>query len=317
MGEVLSFESAVPKRFVHRQSITEVYLTDCVPQGGDGRYLVGAQWPRLHAFYRTCSGRYDTMLLAETVRQCAIYLAHVRYAVPMQYKFTMQRMQVEVDVDLLTVGSRSAEVAIDARVTGTARRQGILSAFTVTLDFCVDGKMVGRGSAVANVLSPSAYEHVRWQGTGARTVGLPPAPMSVDPDSVCVPDLSAVVLGTHPAGPESGKWLLRADLTHPVLFDHPLDHVPGALILEAARQSARLRLGQSCAEVEHLEVGFRRFLELDEPTTVTAQILKDGDAHVAVEFSQWGQVHASGSVRLSVPVRERRHGHAIAGSQRA
>lgn len=76
---------------MHRQAITEVYLTDCASVD-DGRFLVGAQWPWLHAFFRTCWGHYDTMLLAETVRQCAIYLAHVRYAVPMNYKFTMQRM---------------------------------------------------------------------------------------------------------------------------------------------------------------------------------------------------------------------------------
>lgn len=317
MGEILVFESAVPRRFVHRQSIAEVYLTDCVPQGGDGRYLMGAQWPRLHAFYRTCSGRYDTMLLAETVRQCAIYLAHVRYAVPLHYKFTMQTMQVEADVSLLDVGSCSAEVVIDASVTGTARRQGTLSAFTVTLAFKVDGQVVGRGSAAANVLSPSAYEHVRWRGNGVREVGPPPLSTSVDPDLVCVPDPRAVVLGEHPGGIGPGRWLLRADLTHPVLFDHPLDHVPGALVLEAVRQSARLRLGQSCADVEYLEVGFRRFLELDEPTIVTARVPEGEDSCVVVEFSQWGQIHASGFVRLSNPEASTRHSHAVVGSQRA
>ncbi|WP_430335992.1 ScbA/BarX family gamma-butyrolactone biosynthesis protein [Rhodococcus sp. ACT016] len=314
MNQVLSFQSAVAKRYVHRHAIAEVYLTDCVPVGDD-RFLVGAQWPRLHAFYRTCTGRYDTMLLAETVRQCAIYLAHVRYAVPMNYKFTMQRMQVDCSLDLLTIGSRAAEVTIDARVTGTARRHGILSAFTVTLEFHVDGVAVGHGSAVANVLAPSAYERARWQGAGARAVGIPPGLTPVDSDAVCVPDPRAVVLGPHPAGAQRGMWLLRSDLTHPVLFDHPLDHVPGALILEAARQAARLRLGQSCADVEHLDVGFRRFLELDEATTVAARISDAEEGCVEVEFSQWGEVHAVGSVRLSVPAKAR--DHAMAGTQRA
>lgn len=314
MGSGLNFQAAVPKRFVHRQAIAEVYLTDCVSLD-DGHFLVGAQWPRLHAFYRTCTGRYDTMLLAETVRQCAIYLAHIRYAVPLHYKFTMQRMQVDADVDLLTVGSSSAEVVIDARVTGTSRRHGILSAFTVTLEFRVDGQVIGRGSAVANVLSPAAYEHARWRGAGSRVVGPPSLPAPVDADAVCVADPSAVVLGAHPAGPGRGIWLLRSNLTHPVLFDHPLDHVPGALILEAARQSARLRMGWSCADVEHIELGFRRFLELDEPTTVAARISEGESSYVDVEFSQWGETHASGTVWLAAPAGSRCH--AVTGAQRA
>ncbi len=314
MDRVLSFQSAVARRFVHRQAIAEVYLTDCAPVD-DGRFLVGAQWPRLHAFYRTCTGRYDTMLLAETVRQCAIYLAHVRYAVPMDYKFTMQRMQVECSVDLLAIGARPADVTIDAHVTGTAQRQGILSAFSVTLEFRLDGVIIGHGSAAANVLSPSAYERARWQGNAARAVGQPQQLPPVDSDAVCVPDPRAVVLGPHPAGAQRGKWLLRSDPTHPVLFDHPLDHVPGVLILEAARQAARLRLGQSCADVEHVDIRFRRFLELDEPTTVAARILEGEEGGVEVEFSQWGETHASGSVRLSIPVKPR--DHAMAGTQRA
>ena len=311
---ILNFQSTVPRRFVHRQAIAEVYITDCVPDG-DGRFRVGAQWPRLHAFYRTCSGHYDTMLLPETIRQCAIYLAHVRYAVPLDYKFTMQSMRVDASVDLLTIGSRPAEVTIDTRVTETARRQGILAAFTVTFEFRMGNHIVGIGSAAANVLSPSAYERVRWQGSGARAIGLAPQPNPVDPDAVCVRDPRAVVLGAHPSGSEHGKWLLRADLTHPVLFDHPLDHVPGALILEAARQSARLRLDQSCAEVEVIDIGFRQFLELDAPTTVSARVREGEEEWIDVEFSQWGEVHASGSVRLSPPVVA--CDHALAGSQRA
>ena len=299
---------------MHRQAIAEVYLTDCAPVD-DNHFLVGAQWPRLHAFYRTCTGRYDTMLLAETVRQCAIYLAHNRYAVPLHYKFTMQTIRVDAYVDLLTVGPTPAEVTIDTRVTETSSRHGVLSAFTVTLEFSVDGQIIGKAAGVANVLSPAAYEHARWRGAGARPVGPPRLTTPVDADTVCVADPSAVVLGTHAAGPGSGMWSLRCDLTHPVLFDHPLDHVPGALILEAARQSARLQTGQSCADVEYIELGFRRFLELDEPVTVTARMAEGAPSCVEVEFSQWGDTHATGTVQLATPSHDRVH--ALSGTQRA
>lgn len=317
MVQALSFESTVPRRFVHRQSVSEVYLTDGVPHGEAGRFRLGAQWPRQHAFYRTCTDRYDTMLLAETVRQCAIYLGHRHYAVPMGHPFTMQTMRVEAALDRLTIGPSAAEVVIDARVTEHARRQGRLSAFGVEVDFLVDDVVAGHGMAVAGVLTPSAYDRIRWGGDRAPTVGRIPQPVSVPQAAVCVPDPRAVLLGAHPSGDVAERWLLRVDPSHPVLFDHPSDHVPGAVILEAARQSARLRLGWSCADVESLALTFRRFLELDEPTTVATELRPGEDGCVDVEFSQWGEVKASGTVRLAPPAPTAEPTHAFVGLHRA
>ncbi|WP_142212826.1 AfsA-related hotdog domain-containing protein [Streptomyces sp. SLBN-118] len=31
------------------------------------------------------------------------------------------------------------------------------------------------------------------------------------------------------------RWQLRVDTTHPILFDHLVDHAPGMLLLEPAR----------------------------------------------------------------------------------
>ncbi|MFE3290217.1 ScbA/BarX family gamma-butyrolactone biosynthesis protein [Rhodococcus sp. NPDC059234] len=315
MLQALSFESTVPRRFVHRQSVSEVYLTDSVPSGGVGRFRLGAQWPRQHAFYRTCTDRYDTMLLAETARQCAIYLAHMHYSVPLAHRFTMQTMRVESNLDRLTVGPRPADVVIDARVTEQARRRGRLSAFSVDVDFHIDGEVAGRALAAANVLTVDEYERVRWSGDRAPSVGLVPQPDPVSPAAVCAPDTLAVVLGVHPSGPGRGRWPLRVDLTHPVLFDHPSDHVPGAVVLEAARQSARLRLGRPCADVESLVMRFRRFLELDEPTIVATTLRRDEEDCVGVEFSQWGQTKVSGTVLLSPSTAG--HGHPDVGSHRA
>ncbi len=62
-------------------------------------------------------------------------------------------------------------------------------------------------------------------------------------------------------------------------------------------------------------MGFRRFLELDEPTTVATTLRHGEDGGVDVEFSQWGESKASGTVRLSSPIADR--GHALVGSHRA
>ncbi|MFF8732844.1 AfsA-related hotdog domain-containing protein [Streptomyces sp. NPDC015171] len=36
----------------------------------------------------------------------------------------------------------------------------------------------------------------------------------------------------------AGRWQLRIEQDHPVLFGHPVDHAPGMLLLEALRQAA-------------------------------------------------------------------------------
>ncbi len=148
------------------------------------------------------------MLLGETVRQCAIYLGHMHYAVPLGHLFTMQTMRIEAHLDRLTIGSSAAEVVMNAQVTEHARRGGRLSAFSVDVDFLVDDTPAGHGMAVAGVLTPDDYARIRWSSDRAPTVGRIPQPLPVLQSAVCVPDDRAVVLGVHPSG-DIGRWLLR------------------------------------------------------------------------------------------------------------
>ncbi len=300
MLQALSYQATVPRQFVHRQSVSEVFLTDSVPTSGSGRFLLGAQWPRLHAFYRTGTQRYDTMILAETARQCAIYLAHRYYRVPLDRKFTMQSMTVNADLASLTIGPAAAEVVLRAHVTEHHRRNGRLTAFTVDIEFLLGAAPVGTARATANVLTSGEYETARWPGDRAKSVGGIPRPEPVPTPAVGAPDDSSVTLGRHPGGQGAGRWQLRVDTSHPVLFDHPCDHVPGAFVLEAARQVTRLRLGWPCGDVESISIRFRRFLELDEPTTVTAA-LDCEIGGVTVTFDQWGIEKSSGTIRLAPP----------------
>ncbi|SDD24869.1 A-factor biosynthesis hotdog domain-containing protein [Rhodococcus tukisamuensis] len=239
------------------------------------------------------------MILAETARQSAIYLAHRYYKVPLDRKFTMQSMTVDAHLDRLTIGSAVGEVVLDAQVTEFDRRRGQLTGFAVDLVYHLGNALAGTARATASVLTRDEYEIARWPGDRDRSMGPIPQPDAVARSEVCAPDDGAVTLGRHAAGSGDGRWRLRVDLSHPVLFDHPCDHVPGALVLEAARQASRLRLGWPCAEVESITMRFRQFLELDEPTTVTAVPSHDLGC-VAVSFDQWGVEKASGSVRLSI-----------------
>ncbi|MBD8053665.1 A-factor biosynthesis protein [Rhodococcus ruber] len=293
---VLGFESTVPRRYVHRQSVSEVFLTDCTSVGVAHRFLLGAQWPRLHGFYRTETGRYDAMLIAETLRQTAIYLGHTQYRVPLGHPFVMQTLRVDAAVDALAIGAGAAEVVLDASLDDPVYRGGLLSQFDLTVVFAIDGQRVGTGEGVANVLTPDAYQRLRWNGAGPRRIG----------DPVCPPPISPVVVGqSRPVdvvlGPQyaENRWRLRVDDRHPVLFDHPSDHVPGMLLLEAFRQSARAACGCPDADIALIEATYHRFVELDEPANVVARIDVHDPWIVRTTVEQWGEVLASGVVRLA------------------
>ncbi|NUQ99577.1 MAG: A-factor biosynthesis protein [Streptomyces sp.] len=59
---------------------------------------------------------------------------------------------------------------------------------------------------------------------------------------------------------------LRMDTAHPVFF-HSLDHVPGMLLLEAARQAARVRVA-GLTGGESFHAAFHHYAEQDGPTWI-------------------------------------------------
>ncbi|BFV55060.1 hypothetical protein KCMC57_up01640 [Kitasatospora sp. CMC57] len=70
-------------------------------------------------------------------------------------------------------------------------------------------------------------------------------------------------------------------LDHPVLFDHPVDHAPDMLLLEATRQAAR---ATHPALPVAMDAAFFRWVELDAPCWITAESL--GHPHARITAVQ-------------------------------
>lgn len=62
----------------------------------------------------------------------------------------------------------------------------------------------------------------------------------------------------------------RVDTAHPVCFDHPADHVPGMVLLEAAPQVAHAPTGPRDALPGGLESAFARYAPCGIDTVFTA-----------------------------------------------
>jgi hypothetical protein len=81
---------------------------------------------------------------------------------------------------------------------------------------------------------------------------------------------------------------LQVDESHPYFFDHPLDHVPGILLLEGVLQLVELAT-TGATFVRSLEVRFRRYTDKHEP--ITLELRRDGDTlQFAARVVQAGQL---------------------------
>ncbi len=91
---------------------------------------------------------------------------------------------------------------------------------------------------------------------------------------------------------------LVVDTAHPFYFDHPLDHVPGLLLLEAAVQAAQARAAGPCF-VSRIDAAFIKFALLSAPVRVTCRAAQSDSAQAfGVELFQDGRRRARVAVRL-------------------
>jgi hypothetical protein len=294
MRDEALFEASVNRELVHKRSVSEVFLTDFV-QSSSRRFVAGAQWPRWHVFYGSPDGSPDSALMAETLRQAVIFLSHL-CGVPLSHTFLMPYMSISVEAALLDP-LVPTQVAVELDVKDMKLSGGQLSALTVSARFVVDGTPVGGGAAAARIVNPVTYE--RFRGT-VRT-GLPTA----REDLLACVDVGHATQRNVMLGQSSRPliWPLRVDPTHPIFFDHPLDHVPGMLLVEAARQAVRVATSRPDADFALFEAEFMRLVEFSYPVDVAVTQLDSniGRGVVKVRLLHEGETLVSLLARVKEP----------------
>ncbi|MFD7627256.1 ScbA/BarX family gamma-butyrolactone biosynthesis protein [Streptomyces sp. NPDC059851] len=259
--------TTVPKELVHRSAVAEVVLTGWA-RVDDTRFVMTAQWPRGHSFFTPVAGGYhDPLIGCETLRQIGILLGHAEFGVPFGHQFIVWDIGLTVRPQYLQVGYEPAALSIDITCTEINRRGGNLSKLRFEAVFHRDGQVVATGGGSFSCMAPAVYRRVR----GAHVLGSdryqlplisPAAPQSVGRMS----PMDVVLSPTS----EQDRWRLRVDTRHPVLFEHAVDHVPGMVLIEAARQATASALGRSAYLPLSITSEFKRYVELDSPCTIEA-----------------------------------------------
>jgi 2-oxo-3-(phosphooxy)propyl 3-oxoalkanoate synthase len=259
-----SLTTTVPKEFVHRASVAEVLLTDW-DREDDTHFTASAQWPRGHSFFTAVDGFHDPLIAAETIRQAGMLLAHAEFDVPLGHHFLMWDLAIDVRPTHLRTGSAPASLELDITCHDIKRRRGQLAGFHYTVAIRRGGHIAATGSADFTCIQPAVYQRLRTRQLDGERPALPlTAPMA--PQDVGRVSPMDVVLS--PVG-QPGSWQLRVDTRHPVLFDHPIDHVPGMVLLEAARQATAATLGRPVIPLD-VTSQFKRYTELHAPCLIEA-----------------------------------------------
>ncbi len=325
----LEFSHTIPRELVHRRSIAEVFVTSDA-QLDDVHYEFGAQLPRLHAFYSDTfssgalySGtgpRHDPLLVFEVCRQASILLAHRYFAVPFDQYFVLRSMRTTVlDHDALGVAAEPADAHVTCEVVRRYVREATLTG--ADLHF---GVRVGHCAAVAVDFSyswvpPQVWARSRRSGRKrlrlGSTVRAAPVGVRAEPEAVGRRHPFNVVIGPPRTGADGqARARLVVDTGHPALFDHPLDHVPAMLQLEACRQLSTAAVGAAAPYedigLDAVSARFAEFVELDLPTECVARfepVASDGVRHrfrCVCTLVQRGRAAAEAALELSVAAPE-------------
>lgn len=258
----------------HRPDPEDRFPVDWLRLAED-RYLVSVDWPAAHRFFAPPGGgRQDPMLVAETTRQATMMLAHAEYGVPIGDQFVMRELGYRVEAPDFTVAAASGAVDVVVECSAVQRRAGRLVGMRVDLRFQKHGRLLATSMGILFCTSARVYRRLR--GDSMDAVGGPVALLpALAPHETGRVDHEDVVLA--PAGRRPG-WRLRLNTAHPTLFARPNDHVPGMVLLEAARQAATALTPAHDFLPAAMRVAFHQYCELAEPCWILAH--HDTDAEL-------------------------------------
>ncbi|MFL4908746.1 ScbA/BarX family gamma-butyrolactone biosynthesis protein [Streptomyces sp. MMS24-I2-30] len=273
---------------VHKDHAEEVYLTDWRPAGRD-RFRIRARRPDDHAFYRL-GADLDPLLLCETVRQTFPLLCHTAYGVPLGHQLIWERFGYRMADAALAGVDRGRDLTLDVRCFDIDHRGTRPAALSLHARVCWGGEPVATAETRFTVQSPAVYRRLRGGSADAgsamaRAVPVPAPDPRTRSGRNRARDLVLAARGAD------GRQL-RVDTAHPLYFDHPVDHVPGMVLLEAAHQAV------GGTDVTALDCIFHRYVELDRPCTITTVPPgeEDGERRTRIAAVQDGEVRFTATV---------------------
>ncbi|WP_405693532.1 ScbA/BarX family gamma-butyrolactone biosynthesis protein [Streptomyces sp. NBC_01185] len=273
--------NGVRKEYLHLGRSDMVLLTSW-RRREDGEFSLSATWPAPAAGLA-----YDPRMLTQTVRQSGLTIAHAAYGAPLSDHTLLHYFDFIVAPGFEVPSGEPCDLGVEVTVKSAKERGRKVTSLDMEFRILQGGSVVVRADAEFGWLSTPVYRRLRgdhftvdWNTW--------PLPAPVDPRTVGRYAPADVVLA---AGTRPGHWQLRHDVDNTVLYDHPVDHVPGLALVEAADQAARGALHPARFEPTTVTSTFDRYAEFDRPCWIAAEVLPadPGETSVLVTATQDGE----------------------------
>ncbi|MFJ3229995.1 AfsA-related hotdog domain-containing protein [Streptomyces sp. NPDC086787] len=314
-AEVLSTQRTLSRRLVHRSAISEVFLTD-FQSVDENTFRAAAQLPPRHFYYGDHTAHpamHDPLAVFESVRQMLLCAMHLQHDASHDTKSITATASLEItDPEPLRVRG-----ALDLLLLGTVelakKYQDTISRVVHRVRVVVGGRQVGVVTVDTAQRPDAVYEKLRMSHRAtpppmsdtlpARTDGVAPPPRLVGREQA-----ENVVLENADVADGAVRARLRVPTTHPSMFEHAQDHLPGPVMMEAARQAALLLAADgrdpspAVCHPQYLAAEYLRFAELDSDITVVTRRLcdpVDGGRWTETDFVQQDETVARMRVRLA------------------
>jgi hypothetical protein len=265
----LTTVNAELKQFAGKSDLAEVLVTG-LRRLDDDVHTVALHWPGTHAFYAPAAQNYSPLLFIEGVRQALSVVSHVGLDVPMDYRMSWEFLESEVAPDALRAGTDPATVEMAVTHESVTRRRSGSVRVSAHARATREDMPLGTARVNYTALPPAIYKWFRGGYADAPQAfarALPPLP-PITPTLAGRTSERDVVLAT---GDGPRRWLLRADTSHPVLFDHTHDHIPGMVLLEAACQAVQADAAPERVTPVTVNSTFSRYVELDLPCWIVTE----------------------------------------------
>jgi 2-oxo-3-(phosphooxy)propyl 3-oxoalkanoate synthase len=292
----LHWDHTMDRTLVHRDAIAEVLLTDLI-RLTETELLVAAQWPRSHRVYRPDpDGRHDPMLILESIRQTGLAVSHYAFGVGFDQQSLMRDVGFALDQRAEPRALLSAtNLAITVHCRDLITRTGRLRGMTIELTFAADGVPFATGHGTVRWISAQSYAALRARG-GIRLNWDQLRRGSTVPPRRASSIRAAEDVLLNPETRPDGRRRLVVPLDHPVYFDHPLDHAPGMLLIDAAWQAV-VELRGDGARLVSCSLDCAAFTELGLDTDIVLQPVSADTTEFLVQ--QQGRQTASGFLRAA------------------
>lgn len=300
MVQAASHVRTISRRLAHRCAVSEVFVTSLHARSPE-EFVAGAQLPRMHAYYgdhiEPLVAQYDPLLVMEAARQAAIAITHEYFAVPQDMAFVVREFNgTAADTAAWSIGRAPADLVMTVGIARRHRRQGVVCGLDMVLDIECAGTPMMTVDGSFFWITQRQWDRTRTEFRESLGLGaFHTAPRHTERAAAAAVGRenrrNVVVAPVRHAG-MSATAALAADTAHPFLFDHPLDHVPGSLLIEAARQTAVAMLLPRTPRLRRVASRFDRFVELDRGAECTAELVGSAPDTVRCDVLQCGAAAA-------------------------